>query len=213
MTAITKTKIYFIGHSEKVINLFKKKFEPLEYEIIPWRKIDRFKRHFSGNQKRIIVVCGYDYKSYIYCYDKYFKINISNPLNLIRSIYNKNSVIYYINTLHENKKETYSRYRFAKIVLANKISFEFKKFINISMPAVLSAKGKPNIYGGLFHKFIFYVLIKMKTLKAITNTEMYELILKNERNYNNYKIFLITPKYIQFRRTLLVDRLLRFIYG
>ena len=209
-------KIYFIGQSKKIISVFSKIFKNKKIEIIPWRdcKNYNFKHsHLSKKDAEIIVVCGYDYQSYCYKHSKYLQSNVIEPLKVIDKISNLKTIIYYINTIDSKKNETYSRYRYAKFLLGKKLSEKFEYFKNISPPVLLNNAGVADIYGGFMYKLIFNTLIYFKVIKACTLSELNKMILYNMEAQTRKKIRKIKPKFMKIRRTLFIDRLLRFIYG
>lgn len=52
----------------------------------------------------IILLCSYDYKSQWHSYEKYYSINVSMPLKLIKFIA-KNSIVIFVNTINNIKKK------------------------------------------------------------------------------------------------------------
>lgn len=209
-------KIYFLGKSEKIISAFIKIFRTKKMEIIPWRNCVNYNSTFSHISKKdadIIVVCGYDYQSYWYKYNKYIQYNVAEPLKVINKISNSKTIIFYINTLDDEKKVTCSRYRYAKYLLGNLLLKKYRKFKNIAPPILINKNGRADIYGGGFYKLIFNVLIYFDIIKTCSQPELNELILKAHKNRKYSKFKKIKPKYIKVRRTIFLDRLLRFFYG
>ena len=209
-------KIYFIGESKKIISAFIKIFETKKIEIIPWRKCVNYNSRLSHLAKKdadVIVVCGYDYKSYWYEYNKYIRCNVTEPLKVIKKISNSKTIIFFINTLDDKKKVTCSRYRYAKYLLANLLLNNSRKFKNIAPPTLIDKNGRANIYGGFFYKLIFDLLIDFDIIKTCSQQEFNKLILEAYKNNLDYKFEKIKPKFLKVRRTLFFDRLLRFFYG
>ncbi|CAN1513173.1 hypothetical protein MCEHALHM7_00877 [Methylophilaceae bacterium] len=213
---INYKKIYFLGKSKKIISVFSRIFRVKEMEIIPWRDCKNYKFRYSNLSKKdasIIVVCGYDYKSYWYEYSKYLQCNILEPLKIINKISNSKTIIFYINTVNNRGNKTYSRYRYAKFLLGEKLSKKFKYFKSISPSVLVNNNGVADIYGGLIYKLIFNTLIYMKVIETCNSSELNKMILFSIKKHSNHKLKKIDPIFLKIRRTLFIDRLLRFIYG
>ena len=71
-----KKKIIILGRSEKFITIIKSLYIHHEINILSWRKLDKHKKYRSYKNPNIIFVCGYDYNSQWYKYDKFYKISI-----------------------------------------------------------------------------------------------------------------------------------------
>jgi hypothetical protein len=207
------TKILILGNSVKFKNLIKKIYPKSFIEIIGWRKIEYFLRDYNFKKKfKIIFICGYDYNSNLYNYEKYYKINILNPLKFLKKIVKINTQVIYINTNYKpNKHATFSRYEFAKIKLGIKIKNKFKKTIIMNVNTILNKDGKPDIYGGVITRYIFYVLAKNKIIETCSHKALFSCIkkfIKKKCSENNKSLI---PKFLFLKRTLFLDRVLRLV--
>ena len=100
-------KIVIIGKSNKFILGIKQNFIYNELDIISWRKINFIK---SKKKYDLIFLCGFNFNTYSSNLNLFYKNNINKPLNLVKKIAKKESVIVYINTKNDKKKYTFSRY-------------------------------------------------------------------------------------------------------
>lgn len=212
-----KKNIVLIGHSDKFISAFQDLFYGSSITIIPWRNCLSYKlkknNTFFGVAPSIIVVCGFDYKSHKYPYDDYLKKNVYDPLILIEKIVDPETLIFYVDTLNEKNKKTFSRYRYAKSLLGVELRTRYKNFKRISPPVLLESNGSPSVHGSRVTKFIFTVLIKAKIVKALSYHGLINLIDDTFKDNSNQTIPILTPIWLIFPRPHFLDRILRFIYG
>lgn len=199
--------ILVLGSSKKFIKYIKNNISFETINIIPWRDT---KFYLDKNKKvDIIIICGYDYNSSKYLYKKYYNINITRPLSIVKKFYKKKSTILYINTITE-KNYTFSRYYYAKHKLNEKLKKSFKKVISVELPTIVN-KRRIDIFGFKFTKIIFKILIFLKAIKYIDYNSM-TLKINNNLRYNTQKKFIkINGKFLKFPRNLFLDRLLRLI--
>ena len=212
-----KKNIVLIGRSKKFISAFQYLFPDSSMTIIPWRDCSSYKLKKNNTLIRmapkIIVVCGFDYKSYMYPYRDYLKENVYGPLMLIERIVDPQTLIFYVGTLNERIKITLSRYRYAKYLLGAELSAKYKKFKIISPPILLEDNESTSIQGGWITKVIFTVLIKARIVKTLSYHGLINLIDVTLKSNSNKKIFNLTPKWLKLPRSRFLDRILRFIYG
>jgi hypothetical protein len=119
-------KVVILGQSKKFITLVRDNFPDALISVIPWRSIeDHLNRidYFKSKKIDLILVCGYDYKSSMYSYEKYIKVNITFPLAFVNNLCGSKTNVVYIATLRSSKKYTWSRYQFAK----NELSFQLNR--------------------------------------------------------------------------------------
>lgn len=212
-----KKKIIILGRSQKFIKIIKNLYVHDDIKILSWRKLDKLNKYGSYKNPNIIFTCGYDYNSHWYDYDKYFKINISSPLKFINSIYNKNTFLFYIDTVGKLTKKTntkkliLSRYEFAKKKLRNKLIKKFDKIKIIELPPLVDKNLEVNIFGGKFTKSIFKFLIIFRIINSIKLRSISnKFLIKNDFN-KKYKIFNIHSFMLSVPRPLFIDRFLRII--
>ena len=98
-------KIVIIGKSNKFILGIKQNFIYNELDIISWRKINFIK---SKKKYDLIFLCGFNFNTYSSNLNLFYENNINKPLNLVKKIAKKESIIVYINTKNDKKKYTFS---------------------------------------------------------------------------------------------------------
>lgn len=210
-------KIVLIGQSQKFITLIQEQFKDAKIIVMPWRGLrDQAKKiHYSRYKKiDLIIVCGYDYGSSLYTYEKYVNANVIFPLNLIRKISTSETKVVYISTLRASKKYTWSRYQYAKNELAIKLSNEFRTFKILYTPTIINQSGFADIYGGFFTHLIFNSLNKVGFLRSINiNSLKINLLRKINKEQTQVKVLALKPRFLTMKRPLFLDRLLRLICG
>lgn len=211
-------KIVVIGNSIKFINILNSIYPKANLEILPWRNLNNFILKKKIKKKiNIIFICGYDYKSQFYDFKKYYKVNVTDPLSLVKSLVSKFTEIIYVDTIknlnkNSSNKKNYSlsRYEYAKKELAYKLSKKFKSLKILELPVIKKKNGLADIYGGVVSNLIFNFFIYFKLIKSIDVNEIKKLIIKKfntqRRNYRLRPILLSIP------RTHFIDRILRFIF-
>jgi len=208
-----KKKIIILGSSKKFNKLIYGMYSEDVLITVPWRTISY---HLKEKQQvfmaDLIFVCGYDYSSYWAAMKNYELNNIYAPLAFIEKYLNKEGVVIYIDTEICEKNITLSRYKYAKHKLAEGLA-ESNILINrIDVPTIVDENSRPLIYGNYLTRKVFGLLIKFKIINFITISDLQDKIKNNslikKRSEKNIKgLFLF------IRRGLLIDRILRLIYG
>lgn len=210
-------KIVLIGQSQKFITLIREQFKDAKIIVMPWRRLrDQAKKiHYSRYKKvDLVIVCGYDYGSSLYTYEKYINANVTFPLNLIRKISTSETKVVYISTLRASKKYTWSRYQYAKNELAIKLSNEFRVFKMLYTPTIINQSGFADIYGGFFTHLIFNSLNKAGFLRSINIDSLkINLLRKINEKQTQVRVLELKPRFLTMKRPLFLDRLLRLICG
>ena len=199
--------IAIIGRSKKFIKFVKNNLNYKSLTIVPWRNI-KIKRH-NKKKMNLILICGYDYESYKYEYNKFYKTNISQPYNLIKNYYKKNTVIIYINTT-SNKMFTLSRYYFAKHKLNQIIIKNFNNVNSIEVPSIVNS-GNIDIFGSCITKILFKVLIFLNLIKWIEFKNLIRKIKKSLQSPNQINQKKIKGKFLEIPRNIFLDRILRLL--
>ena len=203
-------KIVIIGKSNKFILGIKQNFIYNELDIISWRKINFIK---SKKKYNLIFLCGFNFNTYSSNLNLFYENNINKPLNLVKKIAKKESVIVYINTKNDKKKYTFSRYRYAKEKLAYELNKKIKNLI-IYRADLIKFNNNISINSNFFSKYVFIFFSKLNLIKTIEiHYVLKEIImLLNNKNYskqkNNIKSYLLNVPRTQF-----LDRALRFLIG
>lgn len=211
-------KIVLVGNSEKFYKIIHQLFRRAEILVIPWRSLIKTlkKNHVSDFfGADLILVCGYDYSSSAYHYLKYIDANVTSPLEVIKAIANPSALIIYIDTLHSAKPYTLSRYQYAKHLLGVGLREHFNHLAILNAPTIVNQNGKVDVQGGVFTKFFFNALNHAGILKTITTSALSDSLIRALKNLGTKKddVFVLRSKFLKIRRTLFLDRLLRFVGG
>ena len=206
-------KIVLVGKSNKFLGLVNFLFDGAELITVPWRDCLDYVSLTEGISPDLIVVCGYDYASSHYGYNRYIEVNVTRPFQLIRALSQASTKIVYIDTEHGTNPVTFSRYQYAKSLLAQKVLSEFDNGRVLNIPTVRDVEGRADIHGGYFTKFIFDLFIKFGLVKTVSLEVMQKMFLCSLESKSQSRLNTLTPCFLGIRRTLFVDRLLRFISG
>jgi hypothetical protein len=211
-------KIVLVGNSEKFNKIIRQLYSRAEIVVIPWRTtIETLKKIELSNflDADLILVCGYDYSSSAYHYHKYIDANVTSPLEAIKVISNPDTLIIYIDTLHSAKPYTLSRYQYAKYLLGVGLREHFNHLTILNIPTIVNQNGKVDVQGGVFTKLVFNALNQAGILKTITTSALSDSLFRAVNNLVTKKVdvLVLRSKFLQIRRTLFLDRLLRFVGG
>tara|TARA_B110000037_G_C17046695_1_gene475990 strand:- start:266 stop:931 length:666 start_codon:yes stop_codon:yes gene_type:complete len=213
--------ITIIGKSPKFIKIIYSLFSKSYIQKYSWRSINNLKLNdkLIKNKPDLILICGYDYQSYWYSYKRYYYNNITAPLNLVKFLKKKNSLIVYIDTAnklknqqHTLKRSTFSRYEYAKKELAYSLYKNFTNLRIISVPIIKNNKNKAEIFGSVITQTFFNILIHLNLINSIKITKLKKLINNTNLVKKNYKPTKLKPLNLKIPRSLMIDRILRFIY-
>ena len=113
-------------------------------------------------QIKIIFICGYDYNSQWYNYDKYYYANILYPLKFIKTISNVNTTIVYIDTIEKLRNQLnispenlfYPDMSLQKKMLRYELIKNFSKVRIIELPPVVNNNLDAEIFEIKFQKNI-----------------------------------------------------------
>ncbi len=211
--------IVVIGNSYKFLKILNSIYPKSFIKVYSWRKLEKVSLKKKNIYKKIdiILICGYDYKSQWYSFDKYYTINITKPFKLTKFLSTPKTNIIYINTMNKLKENTlqnngftWSRYEFAKKELAYKLNKNFKLLKILEMPVIEKENGSANIHGGIFTLIIFNFLIYSKLIKTIKINNIQKLI-KMKIDKKNEKTQRLRPICLKIPRPHFIDRMLRFI--
>ena len=211
-----KQKIIILGNSNKFIKIVKSIYKSSSIQIYPWRLISNYnlKKKLIKNPEKIFI-CGYDYQSQRYSFERFYNSNVTMPLNFTKFLSNKKTRIIYIDTLDkisktERKKNyTFSRYEFAKKELAFKLNKNFKNLEILKTPPIVE-KDKVLIHGEFLTKLIFKFLIRFSLIKTIDIKELKKKITQSNFKRKKEKKR-IDPVLLNIPRTLFLDRLVRIL--
>jgi hypothetical protein len=215
MTAIIISKknsiksIILIGSSKKFLSIFKSIYPLAKIKIYPWRKIVAKHENIVEQHPDLIIVCGFDYKSYWYTYENFCRKNIDLPLLFIKKIANKKSKVIYIDTASSNKKLTFSRYEYAKKRLGYLLAKEIQKLKIISLPTIINKNIE--IHGGYFTKLIFTFLARGGYIKTINSEDIKHEIMVSINSSQKINPIFLKSKFLIMPRSMFIDRCLRLI--
>ena len=213
--------ITIIGKSPKFIKIINSLFDKSYIKKYSWRSINslRLNDKLIKNKPDLILICGYDYQSYWYSYKRYYNYNIKAPLRLVKFLKKKNTLIIYIDTAnkvknqqHALKRSTFSRYEYAKKELAYNLYKNFTNLKILSVPIIKDNKNKAEIYGNIITKTLFNILIHINLVNSINITKLKRLIKNINLVKKNYKPVKLKPLNLKIPRSLMIDRILRFIH-
>ena len=213
-----KITISFIGNSAKFKKVFKSIYPNSILKSYSWRLLgDILIKQKIKSRSDVIVICGYDYSSQWYSYQKYYNCNIVYPLKFAKMISKNKTKVFYVDTINKitriknsKKKYTFSRYEFAKKELRKKLLRNFK-FIKILTLPVLTNNYKADVHGGVFSKIIYNLLINLNYIKIIDLKNLKKLIIQRKLNNKKDETITLVPLALGIPRSLFFDRILRFL--
>ena len=206
-------KIIMLGNSKKFFELASNLFKDSVIVVIPWRECSSFDISRLKFYPDLIIICGYDYMSGWYSYNKYLEINVYKPLSLVKKIMNSKTIIFYADTKNDNLLFTFSRYRYAKRLLGIFLNKLGKQFKYIYFPVFSYNDKKVYIYGGIFSRFIFNFFISLNAINFISLASAKKEFLKALCSKSNKYSLNLIPKFLRIRRSLFCDRALRLFFG
>jgi len=216
-TKKNKQKIIILGNSNKFVKIIKSIYKSSSIQIYPWRLISNYnlkKKKLIKTPEKIFI-CGYDYQSQRYSFERFYNSNVTMPLNFTKFLSNKKTRIIYIDTLDKisnNKRKknyTFSRYEFAKKELAFKLNKNFKNLEILKTPPIVE-KDKVLIHGEFLTKLIFKFLIRFSLIKTIDIKELKKKLTQSNSKRKKEKKKL-NPILLNIPRTLFLDRLVRIL--
>ena len=204
-------KIVLLGHSGKFLKLVHSLFTDSKVTVIPWRNCDLYSLSLGERSvPDLLVICGYDYASGWYDFQRYIDVNVIQPCKVVTNLCNHSTHIVYIDTQHGRGSLALSRYQYAKNLLARRLSEKFPNCSILSIPTVVGDDEKADIRGGLFTKIIFNFFIRRGNLKTVSEMELKRIFKEALSSKKNFKLNTLQPKFLSCRRSLFIDRLLRF---
>ena len=216
-TKKNKQKIIILGNSNKFVKIIKSIYKSSSIQIYPWRLTSNYnlkKKKLIKTPEKIFI-CGYDYQSQRYSFERFYNSNVTMPLNFTKFLSNKKTRIIYIDTLDKisnNKRKknyTFSRYEFAKKELAFKLNKNFKNLEILKTPPIVE-KDKVLIHGEFLTKLIFKFLIRFSLIKTIDIKELKKKLTQSNSKRKKEKKKL-NPILLNIPRTLFLDRLVRIL--
>lgn len=198
--------ITLLGNSIYFYKLVKFIYPDSIISIQSWRSI---KKNYKQKQYKIdiIIVCGFDYQSYSYDFKKFLKCNVAKPLAYLKTHASASTRIIYINTAISSKTLTYSRYEYAKNLLAHSIQSEFRSTKILSLPLILDDRYSTPFNGGVVARFVIKKLISHNLIKTINTSQIIKLLENNI--ISNSKMQKMDGRLLSIPRNQFIDRILR----
>ncbi len=216
---MNKKKIAIIGKSNKFIKILKSLYPNSQCAVYSWRFISNLNYKKILFKADIIFICGYNYNSQWYSYDQYYSSNVTMPIKLTKILSKKKTIIIYINTISNIKKNnynkskyTFSRYEFAKKELAYKLYRNFKLLKILEIPVIKNRKNTAYIHGSYTTLIILNILIYFKLIKTISINDIKSLIINKINLKEKNAPYRLKPFFLKIPRSLLLDRFLRLLF-
>jgi hypothetical protein len=208
--------IYILGNSPIFLKAMKLAYPDDKICVFSWRNCMNYiveNEELSNQNPDIVLVCGYDYGAASYPLKNYIDVNIRNPCRWVSAVASINTKIIYINTLPPSKKITYSRYLLAKNNLASCLQDNNVPFFNVHIATIVDKKMRPNIYGGIFSKLLFTLLIRLGFVKTNMEEKLIDHIALENLKATISPIPRLEGRFLAVPRNILLDRVLRILYG
>jgi hypothetical protein len=212
--------ILIIGKSAKFIRLIEAIYPDAHLMVVSWRALgDRPTRENIAQEKiDLVLICGYDYSSYMTSYQSYIDRNVTLPLAALSPLADQAVAMIYIDTMDGAKEHTFSRYLYAKKLLGKLLSNLQTKVVILTVPTISDARGQLDIHGGWFTKQLFALMQKLGVMQTISP---YSLRDQLARSISELEKFNKPPQShnapqaigLHWPRPLLLDRALRMICG
>lgn len=215
-TQISNIVVY--GNSPKFIRLINNLYPDAKVTILPWRTSDSSAPKILATRSTptdLLLICGYDYRSYHDTKKDYLHKNVHQVVSMCKQITNGKTKIVYIDTLDSSKHYTFSRYLFAKKMLAQELSASYPMTRILAIPTVYDEKNGICMQGGVLSRIAAKLLIRRGLIQTI-NLKQLQNQLKSviESPGSNMPFLLkIHPMLISIPRTQFIDRLLRMALG
>lgn len=195
-----------IGNSSKFLYVVKKNWPDALITMQSWRK-----PKMSTNSYDMVVLCGYDYSSYLRRYDDFSNVNIFSIVRYLEKLDLSKAEIIYINTNPGSKNHTFSRYYYAKMKLAVLLKENFKSVHILSIPTViedyeLGRSSSP------ISPWLKYLLLKFKMIEVVNSDGLIKLV-GSYKNSKDFSFECPEPIFLKIRRPVFIDRVMRIILG
>jgi hypothetical protein len=200
--------ILLLGNSNKFEYLVLKLWPKSVIEKVSWRQMTS--KGIKNNFDKIFI-CGYDYESSKYPFKDFLFANVDRPFHFLIYIQNNKTDLIYINTLPASKNFTFSRYLFAKQLLAFNLTNFFKKIYILNIPTIIPNKDIFNSSYGI-NPVVINLLLKLYIIKAIDFDGLINII-KNYKKHLKTAVNVPKPIFLRLPRTIFVDRFMRILIG
>ena len=223
MTTLAPQSILLLGNSPKFAELMAALYPHAQRTIVSWRMLGdpQAQQVMSRTPYDLIVICGYDYQSAMYAYERYWKTNVLAVINALQPDIDQQVPMIYIDTLDSGKSATYSRYVFAKKSLASQLQRSGAKVAILPVPTLTNADGQLAIHGGWMTRQLFGLMHKLGlvqtmnpiTLQTAVQSAYGTLLHPSSKTTSPKQTGLLRGRGLSIPRPLLFDRALRIICG
>jgi hypothetical protein len=204
--------IWIIGHSEKFIRAARLAFPECVIRVISWRR--GLDLDDTGPSPDLLIVCGYDYRTYFCSEARYLDRNVIRPANWIASIAASTLPVIYITTADGKSLKTWSRYRFAKTRLACELK---KRAVNvrvIGFPTILDEQGNVDVHGGIVTRWLFRLAIWLRLAKSVSFSRLPAALAETVSAATvPWEVSELDARLLCVPRTNFADRVLRMLCG
>lgn len=210
--------IVVYGNSPKFIQLINNLFPDANVTILPWRTSDSSTPKILATRLTpadLLLICGYDYRSYHETKKNYLHKNVHQIVSMCKQIANGKTKIVYIDTLDSSKNYTFSRYLFAKKMLAQELSASYPMTRILTIPTVYDEKNGIGMQGGMLSRIAAKLLIRSGMVQTIDLKQLQNQLQSTIENADRCAPFFFKKRavLIDMPRPQFIDRLLRIALG
>lgn len=205
--------VLVLGNSQKFLSGIKRYFPGVTLTILPWRRLGEFAIDYAIGDETfdLVFVCGYDYQSYRASYDDYLNKNVYDVIKVLSKC-GKCRKLVYVDTEETSKRYTLSRYVFAKKLLGKLLkSTGCVPELHIMRPCSIITD-KVDVHGTWLEDAIFAVLEKLGRVRTVHIDALFQRLVQNQYLVLS-DVSCPIPVGLTIKRTRMIDRGLRFIYG
>lgn len=205
--------VLVLGNSQKFLDGIKRHFPRVALTILPWRRLSAFATDYKLDDEYfdLVFVCGYDYESYGARYDDYLNTNVYAVIKVLSKC-GKCRKLVYVDTEETSKRYTLSRYVYAKKLLGKLLnSTGCVPELHIMRPCSIITD-KVDIHGTWVEAAIFAVLEKFGRVRTVHIDTLFQRLVQNQYLVSS-DVSCPIPVGLTIKRTRMIDRGLRFLYG
>jgi hypothetical protein len=210
--------IVIYGNSPKFIRIVTTLFPTARITILSWRASQSEAGTIINKLTQpidLLMICGYDYASYLANLDHYLINNVQKILKICAAFATDQTQIIYIDTLSPKKPRTYSRYLYTKKLLGKELVATYPRTQILSIPTVFDSQNKIGMQGGMISKIAAKTLIQLGIIRTIDLDELQTRIKNAIQSPSNTldSLPMVQAILINIPRPQLVDRALRILLG
>ncbi|RAR53644.1 hypothetical protein C7401_127110 [Paraburkholderia unamae] len=204
--------IWVVGRSEKFVRATHAAFPQSTIRVISWRALDP--ASCSGPKPDLLVVCGYDYSTYLCSGSSCIERNVIKPANWITKMAGSNVPVIYVTTADGKVGKTWSRYRYAKTRLACELKNRAVNVRVTKFPTILDEQGNVDVHGGIISRWIFELAVLLRMVQVVPFSDLAVALAQSaSANTPNWDVAELKPRFLSIPRTNFADRVLRMLCG